>query len=299
VKIIEAAGAVVLRTGQDGREVLAIHRPRYDDWSLPKGKLELGELAPVAARREVFEEASTMIALRAPLDLTRHPTKSGEKRVSWWRAVATEVPDADAPLKLRESGGIPEVDELAWLAVDRALEQLDYDQDHVLLEQALEQPVTTPLILLRHAKAVNRKDWSGDDAERPLRARGRVQSRRLTPLLQAYGVQDLITSPWTRCTATMHPYALQHRIHQTELEVLSEDAAADDPDAVIAATDEIRERVVVEHRPAAICGHRPMMPYLLQALDIPKRPFATAECLVAHLTDTGEVHAIEMHRPRA
>lgn len=299
--MVEAAGAVVLRAGADGeQQVLVVHRPRYDDWSLPKGKLELGEIPPVAARREVFEEASTLINLRAPLDQIRYPTKKAtEKVVSWWRAVATEIPDGDAPTELRESGGVIEVDELAWLPLEAATERLDYEADRELVLQAVEQPTTTPLILLRHAKAVNRKDWDGKDADRPLRARGRVQSRRLVPLLEAYGIRELITSPWARCATTMRPYAVQHRIRQTELDVLNEEQAEQDPDAVVAATARIAEQAVVDHRPAAICGHRPMMKHLLRALDIPDRPFATAECLVAHLTDTGEVHAIEMHRPRA
>jgi 8-oxo-dGTP diphosphatase len=301
VKTIEAAGAVVLRAAGDGaREVLAVHRPRYQDWSLPKGKLEPGESLPAAAVREVAEETAHSIRLMSPLDDSRHrSSKSAEKRVSWWHGLAV----AEAPVELGDpehpvDESSLEVDQVAWLSLTEAAERLSYQQDRELLAQAAEQPTTTPLIVVRHAKAVSRKDWDGSDPDRPLRARGRVQSRRLVPLLAAYGVQELITSPWLRCAATLQPYSLEAKIRSTALPILNEEEGSDDPDGVAAAIEELRERAVVGHRPIAICGHRPVLPHMLAALDLPARPLATAECVVVHLTDTGEVHAVERHRPR-
>lgn len=313
MKTVEAAGAVVLRraedrgggertTGQPGRgdrqEVVLVHRPSYDDWSLPKGKLEAGELLPTAAVREVGEETLTRIVLGSPLDRTTHQSgKSTRKRVSWWRGTAVgSLPAAEVD---HDHDGTPEVDEISWLPVDRAEKRLSYDQDREVLAQSLEQPVTTPLIIVRHAKAVNRKDWDGTDAERPVRPRGRVQSRRLVPLLTAYGVSQLFTSPWQRCISTLQPYALHTKITSTRLPILNEDEGSDDPAGVAAAMDAIREQTVVGHTPTVVCGHRPVLPHMLAALDLPTHPLSTAECVVLHLTDVAEVHAVEYHRPRA
>ncbi len=301
MRTIEAAGAVVLRSGADRRrEVLVVHRPRYDDWSLPKGKLDPDEELPAAAVREVVEETGQPVRLLSPLD--RHSyrsAKSVHKQVCWWIGHPVGDPDpTPAGHRRPDDGSQPEVDEVAWLPVELAADRLSYDQDRKLVDQAAEQPVTTPLIVVRHAKAVNRKDWDGDDRDRPLRARGRVQSRRLVPLLAAYGVQQLISSPWARCASTLQPYALQARVAVTTLAILNEEQGCDDPDGVAATMDELRELAVVEHRPIAVCGHRPVLPHMLTALDLPDHPLGTAECVVVHLTDTGQVHAVERHRPR-
>lgn len=294
---------MVLRPAAAHRpEVLLVHRPGYDDWTLPKGKLEPGELLPATAVREVGEEARTRIRLHGPLDRTSYKIgKSTDKRISWWRGSAVDGPPLEPELDdhHRLHDGPPEIDEIAWLDADAAVQRLSYQQDRDTVDQALGQPVTTPLIIVRHAKAINRKDWDGTDAARPLRPRGRVQSRRLMPLLAAYGVTALFSSPWQRCVGTLQPYALQTGLTTTLLPILNEDEGSDDPDGVGAAMDALRERAVVEHTPIAVCGHRPVLPHMLAALDIPDHPLSTAECVVIHLTDTAEVHAVEYHRPRA
>lgn len=321
--MLAAAGAVTVRDSAAGtRQVLVIHRPRHDDWSLPKGKLDENELSPVAAVREVAEETGHRVGLGAPLDSiqyrvfdTTHPAGT-PKTVSWWRAdvdtggdphggdgpgLATLSPAGGAhPVDASGDGGIePEVDRVAWVDAGEAARLLSYDSDRAVLDQALRQPVTTPVILVRHGKAVNRKDWEADDADRPLRPRGRTQARRLVPLLEAYGVDELFSSPWRRCTATLQPYATQRRLTECPVEVFNEDAGKQDPDGVHQAMIDICERAVVEHRPVAVCGHRPVIGDMLEALDVPSRRLATAECVVAHLTDAGALHAIEVHRPRA
>ena len=293
--IIEAAGGVVLRRPADRTcEVLVVHRPKYDDWSLPKGKLEPNETPAEAAVREVEEEASLKINLSAPLDRISYPIADDNRKQVWWWTSRHD--SAEASIAFRPS---KEVDQVAWLPVTEAADRLSYRQDREVLTQALDQPRTTPLIIVRHSKAINRKDWDGSDAARPLRARGRMQSRRLIPLLGAYGIRELITSPWLRCFATMQPYALNEGITQTRLGILSEDEAAADPDAVTAAIDEIRERCVIDRTPTAICCHRPVLPDILRGLDLPPQTLTTAECLILHLTDTAEVHAVERQRPLA
>lgn len=296
MRLVQAAGAVVLRRTGETREVLVVHRPRYDDWSLPKGKLKTGEISPPAAVREVQEETGLQIRLQAPLDETSYRTpKVTEKTVSWWRGsiVDGHHPEPAGDRVVEQ----PEVDDVVWLPVDDAADRLDYDLDRTVLTQALDQPVTTPLIIVRHAKAINRRDWDGSDPKRPLRPRGRAQSRQLAQILGAYGVRELYTSPWVRCTATLQPYALQSGVTATRLPILTEDQGEGDPSGVATVMDELRERTVVERLPIAVCGHRPVLPYMLAALDLPERTMATAECAVVHLTDTADVHAVEYHRP--
>src|SRR3954471_1807036 len=157
---IIAAGAVVTREHPTrGTEVVLIHRKGYDDWTLPKGKLEAGESLPACAVREVQEETGATIRLGTPLDQLTYDTGKGIKRVDWWAgslvSVVPRAPDA-------------EVDVVSWLPLRAALSRLTFDHDRFLVRQLMEQPVTTPLVIVRHAKAMDRKDWSRRDAARPI-----------------------------------------------------------------------------------------------------------------------------------
>jgi 8-oxo-dGTP diphosphatase len=123
--VIEAAGGVVWRSSSKGTaKVLLVHRPRYDDWTLPKGKLEPGESARDAAWREVLEETGLECKLGDELaEITYDDRKGRRKRVRYW---AMEV----------VRGGFEpndEVDEIAWLPVDQAVDRLTYRRDAKLL----------------------------------------------------------------------------------------------------------------------------------------------------------------------
>jgi 8-oxo-dGTP diphosphatase len=124
---VRAAGGVLLRDGADGRaEVLLVHRPRYDDWSLPKGKAEPGESFEDCAVREVHEETGIVAVLEEPLADVRYQDRKGRpKLVKYWRmqpvsGVAGFVPN-------------DEVDELAWLPIPDAAEKLTYEHDRDLV----------------------------------------------------------------------------------------------------------------------------------------------------------------------
>ena len=289
---ILAGGAVVTRENQlQSTEVLVIYRKRYDDWTLPKGKTEIGESVPVCAVREVREETGVTIRLSAPLDsISYEAGNAGLKKVEYWGGVVVSsvrrAPDA-------------EVDEVAWLPVRGALGRLTYSHDHFLVEQYLAQPLTSPLIIVRHAKAVDRKDWSRKDSARPINSRGQHQAAILMPMLAAYGVTKLVSSTSIRCTATLMPYAHQRGLKVQTHSLLSEEEGREDPNGVGALTRKIRAATLKSGEPTAVCVHRPVLPHILNALDIAPATLATGEFLVAHLMADGTVHALERHRPEA
>jgi 8-oxo-dGTP diphosphatase len=291
VKPILAAGAVVTRTHPSrGTEVVLVHRKRYDDWTLPKGKLEAGESLPACAVREVFEETGVTTRLGAPLDQMTYDTGKGFKRVDWWSGSVVKVvkraPDA-------------EVDVVSWLPLRAALSRLTFEHDQFLVQQRMEQPVTTPLIIVRHGKAMDRKDWSKKDAARPINSLGRRQAKLLVPILGAYGVGKLVSSTSTRCLSTLHPYAETTKLKVTSYSELSEEDGADDPRGVAKVVRRVRATALRTGRPTAICVHRPVLPHVLDALEMAPATLATGELLVAHLTAEGDVHAVERHRPQA
>jgi 8-oxo-dGTP pyrophosphatase MutT (NUDIX family)/phosphohistidine phosphatase SixA len=273
-----------------GTEVVIVHRKRYDDWTLPKGKVEAGESVPVCAVREVHEETGVTIRLGVPLDsITYEAGNAGLKKVDYWGGVVLDSvrrpPDA-------------EVDVVSWLPVRAALSRLTYSHDHFLVQQYLEQPPTTPLIILRHAKAMDRKDWSRKDSARPINTRGRRQARLLVPMLDAYGVTKLVSSTSTRCVATVLPYAQEQELPIETHSLLSEEEGENNPKGVGRLLRKVRAATLKTGEPTAVCVHRPVLPHILDALDIAPATLVTGELLVAHLTSKGTVHALERHRPQ-
>ena len=130
--LVRAAGGLLLRQGPDGAlEVALVHRPKYDDWSFPKGKLVAGETFEEAALREVEEETGYRARLDREIPGTRYRDASGRpKVVRYW----TMTPVGG------EFRANSEVDELRWLPVDEAARALSYDHDRALLRAVPEAP---------------------------------------------------------------------------------------------------------------------------------------------------------------
>ena len=279
-----AAGAVVFRPGG---EVLLVHRPKYDDWSFPKGKLDPGEHPAAAAVREVEEETGLRVRLGVPLPGQRYEVVTGTKHVSYWVARVLghdDVSDYDVN---------DEIDEVVWLSAEDALVRLTYERDRRTLVQARSlRRRTHAVLVLRHALARPRKTWSKDDRRRPLGPAGAEQATALVPLLAAYAPSRVVTSGSTRCVDTVRPFT-EHAALCPEC-----DDGLSQEDATPATVAAVVAELVAGDADAVLCTHRPVLPLVLEALGLPDQGLATGELLVAHVR-RGAVVATERHRPVA
>ena len=282
---ILAAGAVVMRKGP---EVLLVHRPKYDDWSFPKGKLDPGEHPAVAAVREVAEETGLDIRLGPPLPDQEYVVGNGTlrpKRVHYWVGRCVNGDDVSTYLPNAE------IDQVAWFGLDKAYKRLSYERDRRVLDAfAKVRRRSTPLLVLRHAKAKARNSWRGDDRERPLNQLGEVQADDLVPLLGAYGVRRILSSSSTRCWATVAPYADVADVDLEETDALSEEDATHD------GVGEVVHGLLSGKEPAVICTHRPVLPMIFAAVGVRDPHLAPAEMVVVHHRN-GQVLAVEHHQP--
>ncbi|MEV8378597.1 NUDIX domain-containing protein [Kribbella sp. NPDC056861] len=277
-----AAGGVVWRDGRDGRRILLVHRPRYDDWSLPKGKLTAHEHVLSAARREIEEETGQQVLLGPPLGIQRYDVrKNGSvvpKMVHYWSAQLTGPEQEFVPND--------EVDKLEWLPVDKARRRLSYPRDVEILDALNDvTPVVSTLVLVRHAQAVKRKDWDGKDTKRPLTETGQVTAERLVEVLAAVGVDRIRSSDAERCLATISPYAaeLGRQIHVHP--EISERGYEADPSAL----DGMAEHSWKPGRITVVCSHRPVLPALSKALGLKVGKFSPGAFLVAHQLEGGRL----------
>ncbi|MDV8000493.1 NUDIX hydrolase [Rhodococcus sp. IEGM 1408] len=221
VRVVPAAGAVLYRMDGDTPRCAVVHRPRYDDWSLPKGKVDAGESLPVTAVREIAEETGFTAALESRIGTTAYPLKANtRKEVTYWSALA-------------HGGGFEpnsEVDEIRWLPVDQARELVSYSLDRKILSRFADaRPADSVLLLVRHAKAGSRSEWSGDDTLRPLDKSGRTQAELLVPMLRAFGVRRLFSAPRVRCEQTLAPLADELGVGMGTEPALTDEGYLDDP----------------------------------------------------------------------
>ncbi|KAA3648138.1 MAG: NUDIX hydrolase [Chloroflexi bacterium] len=124
--VIEAAGGLLWKDAPEGKQIAIIHRPRYDDWTLPKGKLEQGETWEQAALREVSEETGYKVKLGEFAGSTTYTIGQNPKIVLYWHMTIAEEND----FVVNE-----EVDELQWMFAENALRKLDYADERSLLAQ--------------------------------------------------------------------------------------------------------------------------------------------------------------------
>jgi 8-oxo-dGTP diphosphatase len=306
---VYAAGGVLWRRVDGKLHILLIHRTRYRDVTLPKGKVDPGEALVETAVREIFEETGIRVSLGLPVGVSRYrmPSKR-EKIVHYWSAEATEE-------AIRASQFVPnkEIAALEWVTPKRALSYLSYPVDVEIVENFLkfvEDGVleTFPIIVLRHAKAMSRSDWHKSDATRPLGRRGHRQAAAIVGPLRAFGVERIFSSEAVRCVETVAPLAKSIGREVRTSELISQDAWEEGThDARTIIGKRVRAR-----KPALICSHGPVLPDLLNELALATgtlrgsylgsaSALPVAAFSVVHLSRTNPgsgIAAIETHLPK-
>jgi 8-oxo-dGTP diphosphatase len=237
--VVRAAGGVVVRGDGSERQVALVHRPRYDDWSLPKGKLLDGEPEEEAAVREVWEETGLRCRLGPEIGAVTYADRFGRPKVVRYWAMSPED-GIFAPSD--------EVDELRWASFGDAEELLTYPHDRALLRAMQGLGTSAPIYLLRHAKAGKSAQWSGPDEERPITRRGRRQSRRLVERFERLEIARIVSSPFVRCVQTVEPLADARGL---EVETAIELAEETDIQIVLDFLSSLGDE------PTVVCGHGP------------------------------------------
>lgn len=251
---VHAAGAVLWRENSKAAiEIAVVHRPHHDDWSLPKGKLDPGETKPIAAVREITEETGFSAVLERFLTSVHYHVRGQPKIVDYFSARADQgrfVPNE-------------EVDELRWVSPEEAKTLLSYDSDVSVVHEFLAHPTDlTTLLLVRHGKAGNRADWTGDDDLRPLSDAGRRQAQALRTTLRTFGPDRVFSAPRLRCVQTVQGVADDLGVEVQREPLLCEEAYALDRAAGI-------ERVltiVSQHRQPVVCSQGGVIPDLVSGL---------------------------------
>jgi 8-oxo-(d)GTP phosphatase len=272
-----AAGAAIWRPAADaspgGREspdaeVLLVHRPKYQDWSLPKGKSEQGEHILLTAVRETWEETCIRPVLGPRLPTVEYISWGRPKQVSYWSSSGSG----------HEAVPGNEIDAVAWLPLAQARELLAGTNDDPVVS-ALRPVSTVPLILVRHASAGRKEDWQGPDATRPLDPHGAADAQALASLMACFApVARVISSPALRCTETVRPYAdsfsgtVEAEVCLTPYGRTSDFSSRTDQ---VDALRRLLSALIADRRPVVLCLHRENLPDVLsEACDVLGAPAA-------------------------
>ncbi len=304
--LIFAAGAVVWRPTApgtpeiSGAEILLVHRPKYDDWSLPKGKREPGEHILLTAVREVFEETSVRSVLGPRLPPVEYQTGVSGKRIDYWSVLSLAG----------HAAASHEVDAVAWVPLSQAREQLSYPRDAAVVA-GLRPRETVPLILLRHASAGEKEDWPADDDSRPLDTKGKMDAFALAGLLPCFAPEaQVLSSPALRCTESVRPYATGFGGAVEAEAALGLSGRQGDFSSRTSRGDVFTGLVrdlVAAGRPAVLCLHRENLPKALAAAcaalgapppEHPDPPLSKGGFWVVHMA-AGELAGLERYAPLA
>jgi len=247
IETVRAAGGVVWRPKQGTVEIAIVHRPSYDDWSFPKGKLKQGESEAEAALREVEEETGLRCNLGPELGLLSYTdNKHRPKTVRYWEMTVSGGKLAPAN----------EVDDARWVPLEDARSMLSYEHDRDLLRRFGQTSeagpgAAVPVYLIRHAKAMDPSEWSENDELRPLTADGRRQAAGLITLFADAALTALISSPHLRCVQTLEPLSEAWRMPVATSDAMAEGANVSD------ATELMLSAAAAG--PAALCTHGDVM----------------------------------------
>jgi 8-oxo-(d)GTP phosphatase len=259
---LRAAGGVVHRGGTANPEVAIAYRPRYDDWSLPKGKLHDGEPPVLAAVREIAEEIGSHVAVTRRLLRVRYPVAGVPKTVDYWA-----MRYLDGEFEASE-----EVSKIEWVTVDKARHRLSYPHDREVLDAfSASGPTDAVIALVRHARAGKSSAWHADDTLRPLDPSGRGQARLLAPFLEAFAPQRIIAADRVRCVQTVEPLAARLTLPITEDARFDDEGYARHP----GATRRLLDDLIARQPSTAVCSQGETIPGLIAHLALSKRVGST------------------------
>ncbi|MEO6882121.1 MAG: bifunctional NUDIX hydrolase/histidine phosphatase family protein [Mycobacteriaceae bacterium] len=293
---VRASGGVPWRRNEDGTvQVALVHRPAYDDWTLPKGHVERGEHRAVTAVREIAEETGYQTVLGRHLGVTSYPVGRTTKVVDYW---AAEVTGGSLTADPEDN---TETDEVRWLAVGDATALLTHSGDAAVLQgfaraRAVPADPTRTLLLVRHARAGDAGSVP-DDARRPLQRSGLDQAQALVPVLLAFGAGAVHAADRTRCVQTVTPLASRLGVPVQEEPLLSEEGWADRPGEGRARAEALR----AEPGATVVCSQGGVIPRLVamwaqdHQLALPSLRTAKASVWVVS-SEHGQVVAID-HLP--
>lgn len=254
--MIRAAGALLWRENGDRKiEIALIHRPKYDDWTLPKGKIEDGESALQCAFRELVEETGIRASFTRQLGTVDYEESGQSKRVIFWAAQCAQ--DASAFI------ANDEVDQMRWLSVEEAVTAATYESDREIIENFNSQEHhTDTLIILRHTKALERGDWDDEDSLRTLSEVGLDQAQFLINHLKPFAINEIYTSNYTRCVQTVTPIAHARGLAMTQVPSLNEATFEEDPLRSISFANALKQ----DQKNILICSHNPVIPTMLRGI---------------------------------
>ena len=247
----------------DDFELCLVYRPKYDDWSWPKGKNEPKESHRHTAVREVGEETGYAVTLGPHIAQIEYPlenegkksiSKSGAKnssqnnnktevvkRIHYW--MMREIDENAAMKRLPAFGPIKpakptEIGNVIWLTPSKARKKLTHDSDRKVLDAFLEklhagQTEYKTLILVRHGKAESRKSWQGREATRPITPLGSAASYALGRELACYAPNRIVSSPWKRCVETVATFAHDSSLYIEQIAELTEDHHENKPKSTL------------------------------------------------------------------
>lgn len=317
---VRASGALVWRRNGRKIEVLIVHRPKYNDWSFPKGKLKDGETIRECCVREIKEETGVDVVLGVPAGWVYYETPDGNwKEVRYWMASVADPKE----LYVKKRGRVKrapksEVDQVEWVNVKDAKKILTSKDDRNLLGRLRDLVTddkleTVPVVLVRHTRAQKRSAWKGGEGTedtRPLTSTGEDRAQMIAPVLGAYGVTRIVSSPWKRCMDTIAPYAAAVKVDVEEVPDLTEHAHEKSPKKVAKFIKNVLRK---DRQPIAISLHRPTLPTVMETLEdftphaimkqVPKSDpwLKTGEMIIAHVAHRRDkaptVVAFEKTRP--
>lgn len=238
------------REGAAGIEVLLVHRPGYDDWTFPKGKLESGECLLECARREVREEAGVRPLIGRYLGDISYTKQEGRRKVvHYWAMQAGEVDFVPSS----------EVDRVRWVDEASLADHVSYPTERSLSEGLMDgwRDPADRILLVRHADAGKRNRGPHPDSARPLSERGRAEAAGLIGALEGFPIDVVLTSYAARCRQTVTPVATaRKRVPQLAIELWEESGPAE-------------VRALLRNRPegtSLLCSHRPIVGTILRTL---------------------------------